>query len=285
MSAAIQSTLPSASDYTEIAPRVWTATLQPASVTTAVIAGTQGCLVVDPGSSPEQGAAVRRAAAELSGVEVTAAVATHAHYDHSFGLRAFDELDVLGHEGLADAIAAEIAGADPDSPVRPATDWAVRPSTEFSLVAGLDLGGRWVELSHLGPGHTGSDVVVVVPDAKVVLVGDLLESAGPPWFGADSQPERWAATLDSVIGLMMAEGTLRIPGHGPAMALEDVMLQRGQVAAVADEIVRLVSAGVPVTEAAGAGTWPFPAEHIAACLPAAYQRLRADGVRQQLPLA
>ena len=40
----------------------------------------------------------------------------------------------------------------------------------------LDLGDRYVELVHTGRGHTAGDVVVRVPDADVLVAGDLLES-------------------------------------------------------------------------------------------------------------
>jgi glyoxylase-like metal-dependent hydrolase (beta-lactamase superfamily II) len=71
-----------------------------------------------------------------------------------------------------------------------------------------------------------------VPDAGVLLVGDLIESAGPPSFGPDSVPEEWPATVDGVIGLMTSS-SLVIPGHGEPVDREFVFSQRGQIAAQA----------------------------------------------------
>jgi glyoxylase-like metal-dependent hydrolase (beta-lactamase superfamily II) len=89
-----------------------------------------------------------------------------------------------------------------------------------------------VEIAHIGRGHTDGDLVVVVPDADVLFVGDLIESAGPPSFGSDSVPDEWPATVDGVIGLMTA-ATLAIPGHGEPVDREFVFQQRGRIAAQA----------------------------------------------------
>ena len=51
------------------------------------------------------------------------------------------------------------------------------PERTFSSAIALDLGDRYVELVHPGRGHTAGDLVVRVPDADVVLAGDLVEQA------------------------------------------------------------------------------------------------------------
>jgi glyoxylase-like metal-dependent hydrolase (beta-lactamase superfamily II) len=155
-------------------------------------------------------------------------------------------------------------------------------------MAGLDLGGgRRVEIAHLGLGHTDGDLVVVIPDADLLFVGDLLESAGPPWYGDDSYPHEWATTADGVIGLMTAT-TRAIPGHGEPVDRLFTFAQRGEIAGVAGEILRLVEAGVPEAEALARGNWPFPEANIEAGVARGYRALDALGVkgtRPTLPLA
>ena len=41
-----------------------------------------------------------------------------------------------------------------------------------------------------------------VPDADVLVGGDLVEESDPPFIGDDSWPLEWPATLDLVLGLM-----------------------------------------------------------------------------------
>jgi hypothetical protein len=65
----------------------------------------------------------------------------------------------------------------------------------LSSVWASDLGGRYVEIVHLGHGPEGGELALVVPDADVVALGDL---AGGEPTGATAE---WAAALDLAIGL------------------------------------------------------------------------------------
>ena len=51
-----------------------------------------------------------------------------------------------------------------------------------------------------------------MPDAKVVVTGDLLVSPTP--YGYGCHPAEWIATLDV---LMATDATVIVPGHGPVM--------------------------------------------------------------------
>ena len=69
-----------------------------------------------------------------------------------------------------------------------------RGGTLSSVWAG-DLGGRYVEVVHLGHGPEGGELALVVPDADAVALGDL---AGGEPSGATVE---WAGALDLAIGL------------------------------------------------------------------------------------
>ena len=267
--------------WREVAAGVYLCVAQPASVNLSLVLGSDGALMVDTGSSPRQGRLLREAARSVTDVPVQAAVATHWHYDHCFGLAAFTDVATFAHESVRDRLRApEAAAAAADLGVEE-SDLAVA-SREVVVAAALDLGGQRVEIAHLGRGHTDGDLVVVVPDANVIFTGDLIESATAPWYGGDSFPHEWAATLDSVIGLMTAD-TIAVPGHGEPANREFVFGQRGRVAAVSGEIRRLSENGVSASEALQAGSWPFPAEHIAGGVEAGYRQLEISS-RKALPL-
>lgn len=268
---------------TEVSPGVFTLVAEPASVTIGIVAGRDGALVVDTGSAPAQGAAIRELAARISGVPVVAAVVTHGHFDHAFGLAAFADLTTIGHSCLAESIgsseAAESIAAEHGFAV---TDLVV-PNRPISVAAAWDLGDRRVEIVHLGRGHTPGDLMVVVPDADLVFTGDLIESANPPSFGTDSVPMEWAGTLDGLIGLLTATSRA-VPGHGPIVDREFVFEQRGQIAAVAGELVRVCSLRSSLDEALEQGQWPFPAANLRAALEVALAQPRAAGERRNLPM-
>ncbi|MFX4272764.1 MBL fold metallo-hydrolase [Propionibacteriaceae bacterium Y1685] len=265
-------TEPTLGEWREIRPRVWIAQAEPAAVTIGVVAGETGALVVDCGSTPSQGADIRAAAEELAGVPVIAAVVTHAHWDHWFGLSAFDDVITIGHESLLEALDSDESLGEQAAGLGFTADELVAPNAPLTVVRALDVGGRRVELFHPGPGHTEGDLVVHVPDAEVLFVGDLVEQAGPPWYGTDSRPHDWATTLDSVIG-MLGEHTLAVVGHGDPVDRDFCLQTRAATAAVSGEIRALVERGVPVDQAYAEGHWPWPEANIAAGIERGYDEL------------
>jgi glyoxylase-like metal-dependent hydrolase (beta-lactamase superfamily II) len=152
----------------------------------------------------------------------------------------------------------------------------------FSSVTVLDLGDRQVELLHPGRGHTAGDAVLRVPDADVVLAGDLVEESGPPAYGVDCHPLDWPGTLDVVLTLL-TPGSVVVPGHGARVDRDFVEQQRQDVAIAAQTIRDLAAAGVPADRALAEGEWPFPREGLEHAVRRGYAALPPGG--RSLPLA
>ncbi len=273
-------------DWRELASDVYVCVAEPATVNLGLVVGSERAVVVDTGSSPAQGAELRAAVSRVTSLPLAAAVVTHWHYDHAFGLAAFADVETIAHESVRDRLLHADAAAEAERLGLASTDLAL-PNRELVVMAALDLGDRRVELAHLGLGHTDGDLVVVVPDADLLFVGDLLESAGPPSFGDDCYPDEWGNTLDGVIGLMTAT-TQAVPGHGDPVDRLFAFGQRGEVAGVAGEIRRLVESGVPEAEAVSRGNWPYRESAVAKGVARGYRALAAQGIkpsRPTLPLA
>ena len=217
--------------WLEVRSGVYRAVAEPTSVNLGLIVGSQRALLVDTGSSPSHGRALRASLAGVTENPLAAVVVTHWHYDHTFGLAAFADVPKIAHESVLARLAsadgaseAKRLGIDPSE--------LTYPNVEIAVATALDLGDRRVEIAHLGRGHTDGDLVIVVPDVDLLFAGDQNESAGPPSFGPDSVPAEWPGTLDAVIGLMTAT-TLAVPGHGEPVDREFVFEQRGRIAAQA----------------------------------------------------
>lgn len=86
-----------------------------------------------------------------------------------------------------------------------------RPTRTFSGRLELDVGGRKVELIEVGPAHTHGDLIVHVPDARVVFAADVAFVGSTPvmWVGP---LEGWLRALDTIEAL---EPEVVVPGHGP----------------------------------------------------------------------
>ncbi len=87
--------------------------------------------------------------------------------------------------------------------------WVAHESRGGSLssVWAVDLGDRFVEVVHLGGGPLGGELVVVVPDADTVLLGDLVSEP------TGTVPESWPVAVDLAIGLT-GPGTTIIGSSG-----------------------------------------------------------------------
>jgi glyoxylase-like metal-dependent hydrolase (beta-lactamase superfamily II) len=281
-------------DFVEVADRVWVARQEWYDLNVCLVRGSAGLLVVDTQASARAARAIVEDVRALGVGEVTAIVNTHEHFDHTFGNGAFraayGAVPIHAHEVAAqmtvdagEHIKARFADETED-PHRPEVlETEVVPADHtFSSVRVLELGDRQVELLHPGRGHTAGDAVLRVPDADVVLTGDLVEQSGPPSYGEDCHPLDWPGTLDVVLNLLTPV-TVVVPGHGARVDRDFVEEQRQDVAITAQTVRDLAAAGVPADRALAEGEWPFPREGLAHAVRRGYAALPPAG--RSLPLA
>ncbi|MFG2597276.1 MBL fold metallo-hydrolase [Streptomyces sp. NPDC048462] len=207
--------------------------------TAALVAGADGALLCDTGSTLREGVELRRQIEGLTGRRVTHIALSHAHFDHVLGTAAFAGAQVYGAAGLAELLRggaddlhrSAVAHGVPEREAAEAVDVLVVPHHEVSGEWTLDLGGgRRVLLADVGPGHSGHDLAVLVPGSPpVVLCGDLVEESGEPQAGPDAFVSRWPAALDRLLALG-GEDALYVPGHGAVVDAAFVRAQRDALA-------------------------------------------------------
>jgi cyclase len=128
----------------------------------------------------------------------------------------------------------DFAGAQPAAPTR-----------TFDGSLGLDVAGTAVELIETGPAHTAGDVIVHVPDAGVVFVGDLGFIGGTPivWSGPLSN---WCDAIDLVAGLGVHTV---VPGHGPVCGVPELLEVRDYLCHVEREATERFEGGMSAEDA------------------------------------
>jgi glyoxylase-like metal-dependent hydrolase (beta-lactamase superfamily II) len=197
-------------------------------LTVGLVVGDGACLVVDTRGDEAQGAEFAVAVRDITAAPWTV-VLTHAHFDHVLGTAAFEPAQVWAHERAAKLLVPgadlgrvefvreyQAAGRAEDTRLLAAAR-VIAPDRTVCERASVDIGGRTVHFDHFGPAHTDGDLVVSVPDARVVFVGDLVEhDATTGSFSAESfSPEthlaNWAHALDGVIAI---DPDTVICGHG-----------------------------------------------------------------------
>jgi glyoxylase-like metal-dependent hydrolase (beta-lactamase superfamily II) len=109
----------------------------------------------------------------------------------------------------------------------------------------LKRGKRTIEILHLGAGHTPEDLVVHLPQDRLVITGDLL-ALPVPLIGSTSRPLEFGATLQKLVALKPA---ILIPGHGPVVrTLDHVQLEIRLLASLVEQVKAAVSRGAPIAE-------------------------------------
>jgi glyoxylase-like metal-dependent hydrolase (beta-lactamase superfamily II) len=104
----------------------------------------------------------------------------------------------------------------------------------------IDLGNRMVRLMHLGRGNTAGDLVAYVPDAKVLITGDILVHPVPYSYG--SYLSEWSVVLGK---LERMDADVIVPGHGPVMHDKTYMRQvRELLDSVVAEVKRVWKPGM-----------------------------------------
>ncbi|CAM3396069.1 MBL fold metallo-hydrolase [Nocardioides dubius] len=273
--------------FVEVGDRVWVCRQEWFDLNLSVVAGTASVVVIDTGASEHNGEALRDAVARLTPLPIRAVVNTHEHFDHTLGNAAFGEVPIVAHEVAAANTVAAAQRWIAESPHEPRIEEVrasrvLAASETFASVTVLDVGERQIELIHPGRGHTGGDIVALVPDASVLIAGDLIEESAPPAYGADSYPLEWPASLDVVTSLLPA-GAVVVPGHGAVVDADFVNEQRDQIAAVAETIRSLAADGVRRDAALETGAWPFPREALRHAVARGWSQLPRGSLR--LPMA
>ncbi|MET9722596.1 MBL fold metallo-hydrolase [Streptomyces zaomyceticus] len=209
--------------------------------TVGLVLGERAVLLYDTGSSLAEGAELRTQIAGLTGGRrVTHIALSHPHFDHVLGTAVFAGAEVFGAVGSDELLGRERErealrrdaveqGLDAKAAAE-AADVLVAPRHVVSGEWTLDLGDRQVLLANVGPGHTGHDLVLLVPgEREVVFCGDLVEESGEPQAGPDAIPSRWPDALDRLLRLG-GEDAVYVPGHGAVVDATFVRLQREELA-------------------------------------------------------
>ena len=222
--------------FVEVADRVHVLREPLLHVNVTLVVGDGAALLVDTLSTAAQARELADAARAVTPYPWTL-VNTHHHFDHCFGnatLAADPPRPVYAHElaiaalrdrpdELRRAAYEEIRDEQPALAAQLGDTELLAPTHPVHSETMLDIGGRRVVLRHPGRGHTDADLVVQVPDADVLVAGDLVEQSGPPAF-EESYPLQWPDAVAELLRLT-TPSTVVVPGHGEPVDVEFVRAQ------------------------------------------------------------
>ena len=243
-------------------------------------------IVVDDHVSPAAAWVLLEEIKEITNKPVTTVINTHFHFDHAHGNQIFaPNVQIIGHEftrrmllsnsigmplyqnyvtglpGQIDGLKKRIASeADAAAKAKLQTQLQVAennlasqkelkptpPNVTLATQMTLYRGSREIQIRFLGRGHTAGDVVVFLPNEKVVMTGDFLTSGLSNM--SDSYPEEWVTSLDA---LKKLDFDTVLPGHGDAFTDKTkVDYFQAYLRDVWSEVSRLKKEGASAEEAA-----------------------------------
>lgn len=193
-------------------------------------------------------------------------VNTHANPDHYFGNQLLKDSEIIATaktaEGMAEFNPALLEGLGANwRAMGEAGEFLFEtmgrkfdfsgvevtlPTRTFEEKLTLQVGSKTVELVDVGPAHTASDTLVIVPEDRIVFTGDILFNEGTPimWAGPI---ENWIAACDTICGL---DVETVVPGHGPITDKQAVRNLKAYFEYVRDEARARLEAGMGWEEAA-----------------------------------
>lgn len=250
-----------------------------------VVRGSDGLCVFDSRCHDVEARELLDDLRELGTVPLKWVVNSHWHFDHVFGnaelQRHNPAIEIWGHSAmhrelleygeLGRELAKQLV---PGATAELDAVQIVPPDHTFDSLARLDLGGVAVELHFLGRGHTGGDIIAVVPHADVVLAGDLVEESALPGINPDSFPLEWSSTDTRMLELITSS-TRVIPGHGDVVDRHFVSGQRDLLGQLAFQLRGLHANGAHASDAVAelSLSSPWPVESLESAVATAYAAL------------
>jgi len=126
----------------------------------------------------------------------------------------------------------------------------IPPDIGFDGTMTLYFGGLTFQITSEGRGHSTGDLMVYIPQKRVYLMGDLLDTEIHPGQGESagvfySNVKGWVQILDNIMARNLAVETY-VPGHGPAhlgRGMKDLEEQKRYFVVMRDEVAKMIAAG------------------------------------------
>lgn len=189
------------------------------------VIGDDGVAVIDSFFNPDAARALLAEIRRLTPLPVKYVINTHYHVDHTGGDAVFREAGaaIIAHRNVRGWVRTENIHLFGDR-ITPALKAQVEALPLPDLVTDKDLtiwlGARRLDV-RAERGHTGGDLVVSVPDARVLFCGDLLWRRFAPNI-IDGTVPLWIATDKAFAHLPDATAMSFVPGHGEVANAQDV---------------------------------------------------------------
>ena len=218
-----------------------------------VIVTSEGVVVLDALNSEAVARAQRDAMAGAIPQPIRMLVSSTFHNNYSKGNIAYADVLKIGHENYR----TDLVELMQREKVSAAEQRARLPNQTFRDRMTLHLGGKEIQILHVGRAHTRGDSIVFVPQARIVYLSELY-FADQFLFINDGYGLDWLRALDTIAAL---DADIFVPGHGPIPSDPRDTRQglgrfRQMLVDVRDAVQKEIARGATEDQAAAAIRWP-----------------------------
>ena len=218
-----------------------------------VIVTGEGVVVLDALSSDALARAERQAIASTIGQPVRILVSSTFHNQYSRGNVAYPDVLKIGHEQYRTDLLALMQREK----VSAEEQKARLPNQTFRDRMTLHLGGKDIQILHVGRAHTRGDSIIFVPQDRIVYLSELY-FAEQFLFINDGYGVDWLRALDTVAAL---DADIFVPGHGPIPAdprdtRQGLARFRQVLVDVRDAVQKAIAGGATEDQAVATIRWP-----------------------------
>ncbi len=210
-----------------------------------VIVGQKGVIVIDAKTTAASGKELLDKVAAITPKPVTTIILTHSDGDHVNGLVSFPAgITIIAQANNKKEQEAALAAGGRGAP--PADHLPTRLVSQNKETLTLD--GVTLELLHWGPAHTSGDLVVYLPEQRIVFTGDIIAVNRPdPLIHREKNgsSEGWIETTKGIAAL---NADTFIPGHGAVQTKSEIEKRLANAEAKRTKIKDLVAQGKSLEE-------------------------------------
>ena len=225
----------------QLKPNVWVG-LGGSGGNSTIIIGQTGVIVVDA-KQTEQGAKDLLAEiAKITPKPVKTVILTHSDGDHVNGLVAYPVgIEIIAHENNKKELQAAIDSGARGAP--PKDRLPTRVTTKEKEATTID--GVKLELYHFAPAHTSGDLMVYLPNEKIVSTGDIIvtnraDDNPNVHFEKNGRTDGW---LTTVKGLIKLNADTYVTGHGDLLMKADLQRKFDATTARRNKIAEMIKEG------------------------------------------
>ena len=205
-----------------------------------------GVLVADGQGNPEETKRLVDAIGEITDQPITHVVICSDHGDHTGGNAAFPEgAAFFAHPTSQAALQASASRPNRGADAPP----VILPTELVEDKKVLQLGDKEIHIQFLGRAHTGGDLVVYLPEEKILFMSEAYLNRTFPAMRS-AYPSEWVAMIEQAQAM---DVDVYVPGHGfvdsPAVLEEELETYRRALERVIAEATRLHAAGVSAEDA------------------------------------